>query len=100
MVFSAGSIYLHIFIRGNDILVGLHECLVLFFLHFLEHLLVVGQSPLGDYLADLSLYPSSYHAVYRVLLALNDFLLGFFFVVGVYFGMEGKLLDGFLVLYL
>jgi hypothetical protein len=99
MVFSARNVYLYVFIRNHYGLVGFHECLVLFFLHLLKHLLVVRQPSLSDDLADLSLDPSTYHAVYGVLLSLDGFLLGFFFVIGVYSGVEGKLLYRLLVLH-
>lgn len=41
MMLSAGSVYLYVFIRNHYVLGGFHECLVLFLLHLLEHLLVV-----------------------------------------------------------
>lgn len=60
-------------------LVCLHQFLIFLFFHFLEHLLVIGQTFLVDHLPDLSFDPASDHTIDRVLLTLNRLHLWLFF---------------------
>jgi hypothetical protein len=68
-----------LFVNGCEMLIGLHQFLIFFPLHLLEHLLVIRQTLLVDHLPDLPFDPASDHTIDRVLLALDCFHFWLFF---------------------
>lgn len=73
--------------------------LISFLLHLLEQFLVIWEPLRLNDLFYLSLHPSANHSVYSVLLSMNIGSFWLLLIAMMDFGVEGKLVDWFLVLY-
>ena len=78
-------------------MIDLHQSLISFLFHLLEHLFIIWQTTIVYYLSHLTLYPSTNHTVYRVLLTLNYAFLLLLLHIWMDLRMKSQLFYRFLI---